>query len=531
MAILVLAVLGYLQPFHSIPWMSAVNSGIFLVLGLVLAAGCIVANRHTTVGYGWGEVCALSLIVLHGVSTYNQATQKSVLPTVLVLGITYLCVKLPLRQMQIGGALMLGVFVAGLVSALFGIGLWLGAAQQYEAYQVWMAHSAPGSPLISNLGQPNHAGTLFVWALAVAAFYAHQLENSLKPPLLLQAGQGVLLACALIIICAAVLTQSRTAMLNLALMLLVSLAFRKYFGVKAVRLVVVSAVMAVIMTMLLSDIKQLLFDAVPSAMFGGKLFGDNARSIAYTTFALALQAHWVTGYGIGGVTTAYLENLSAQSPLNSYFGAVHNLPLEILVCLGLPLGGGVLVLLSHLLTRAGKNVQSVKDGVLFFMVIAALVHAMLEYPLHYAYFLLPAAIFIKLLQPDYDGRTVRIAWYLLAMIWLALAALFYVVAESYFEVEYDLRQAKVQAALFGKPRPAANNYSNLIRELGALNIALRTDVTSDVSSAEMQAYDLVSHVYPTRQLIQNYTKILMAKGRECEAAIWRKRSSLLYGDD
>jgi O-antigen ligase len=530
LSVFLLAVLGYLQPFHSLPWTSAVNCALFMLLGLVLALGIIAASRHTVLAYSWPELVVVSLVVLQAVATFNPNNHKSIVLTALVLGITYLCIKLPLGKAHVGEVLTFAIFCAGLVSAIFGIGLWLGAAQQFTSYPMWMTPNLAAAPLKSSLAQPNHAGTLLVWALAVATLYAHQLDRSLKQPRLQQVGQGALLASALLIASAIVLTNSRTAILNLALLLVVAVVYRLHLGNKAVRLVLVSVAVAVLVALFLPDLKQWLFELEPGAVLGGKTLNDNPRRIVYTTFVHALQAHWLAGYGIGGVTTAYLEHLSARPPLHTYFGEVHNLPLEILVCLGVPLGLGVLALLVRALVRAGKNADNVRDGIWLFMVAAVLVHAMLEYPLHYAYFLLPAAIFVKLLQPEHVGRTIRVAWYWLALVWLGLAVLMYSLTSSYLAVEHDMRQARLEFGLLGKARPAKEDYTNAIRELEALNVAVRADIVAGVTPKELQAYQLALQVYPTQQLVKNYIRIAQAKGDKAEVELWTKRLALLYGD-
>jgi hypothetical protein len=83
---------------------------------------------------------------------------------------------------------------------------------------------------------------------------------------------------------------------------------------------------------------------------------------------------------------------------NAFFDHTHNLPLQLAVELGVPLAALVLALLSWALVRAvrravrdrgGGSVGPSRPAAAMLVLIG--LHSLLEYPLWYAYFLLPAA--------------------------------------------------------------------------------------------------------------------------------------------
>jgi hypothetical protein len=103
-----------------------------------------------------------------------------------------------------------------------------------------------------------------------------------------------------------------------------------------------------------------------------------------------------TGVGWGEFNFAWTLTPFPGRP-TAFFDHTHNLPLQLLVELGLPLGGLVLVLLAVALYQAFVRASRTEGatGVFarsaFVMVLLMTLHSQLEYPLWYAYFLLPTA--------------------------------------------------------------------------------------------------------------------------------------------
>ena len=81
----------------------------------------------------------------------------------------------------------------------------------------------------------------------------------------------------------------------------------------------------------------------------------------------------------------------------AFFDHTHNLPLQLAVELGLPLASVVLGLLAWGLwrglavARAASGSAGVMQRAAWMMVLLMVLHSQLEYPLWYAYFLLPTA--------------------------------------------------------------------------------------------------------------------------------------------
>ena len=113
------------------------------------------------------------------------------------------------------------------------------------------------------------------------------------------------------------------------------------------------------------------------------------------TLGLIRQQPW-TGVGFGEFNLAWTLTPFPGRPV-AFFDHTHNLPLQLAVELGLPLAGLVLGLLLAALWRAWRLGRSADEPVgvtlrsAWVMLLLIALHSQLEYPLWYAYFLLPAA--------------------------------------------------------------------------------------------------------------------------------------------
>ncbi len=111
-----------------------------------------------------------------------------------------------------------------------------------------------------------------------------------------------------------------------------------------------------------------------------------------------IKTHPWTGVGFGEFNFAWTLTEFPNRPA-AFFDHTHNLPLQFAVELGLPLAGVVLGLLGWAVVRAARNCllpanssdPAAPQRAAFVMVLLILMHSMLEYPLWYAYFLLPTA--------------------------------------------------------------------------------------------------------------------------------------------
>jgi O-antigen ligase len=316
-------------------------------------------------------------------------------------------------------ALAVGLLGAGLLSAVVAI---VQVFAPDLADSAWIAASATPGRAVGNLRQPNHLASLLLWAIIAAVWLAQAR--------LLRA--TVAAACVVLLVLGVVLSASRTGIVGAALLCVWGLVDRRLTRAARVLTIVVPLLYALGWAGMSAwaHLEDHAFAGETRLTTGGDL-SSSRFAIWSNTLALIRMVPW-TGVGFGEFNFAWSLTPFPDRPV-AFFDHTHNLLLHLLVELGLPLGALVLVLLLAALAAALRAAWR-DDGdppvtrAAVFMVLMIGVHSLLEYPLWYAYFLLPAAFAFGLAlgRPD-DPPRPRATWPAaaasLALMFGALAAL------------------------------------------------------------------------------------------------------------
>ncbi len=259
----------------------------------------------------------------------------------------------------------------------------------------WIATTTIPGRAIGNLRQPNHLSSVLLWA-CVAVVALLELRHLAR---------GLAAAALAALVFAVVMTASRTGLLSVGLLALWGLADRKL--ARSTRLLLLLA--PVIYGICWWGLSE--WAAATQSTFGGAQrlaetdISGSRFGIWANTLAL-IKAHPWAGVGFGEFNFAWTLTPFVGRP-TAFFDHTHNLPLHLAVELGLPLAALVLGLLLWALWDAAQvawrvlpNATSASHTDLAastaqrcagVMVLMIGLHSLLEYPLWYAYFLLPAA--------------------------------------------------------------------------------------------------------------------------------------------
>ena len=278
-----------------------------------------------------------------------------------------------------------GLAIAGVLSALIAV-VQVFAPDWPDGS--WIARPGVPGRAGANLRQPNHLSSLTLWALvAVIALFGAQRRRTVP----------VLVAYALLLL-AVVLTGSRTGILGTLMLAVWGLVDRRLPRASRALLVASPLVFGLLwagMSAWAHDTGH-LFGAEGHVSLGGS--GDISSSrFAIWSNALSMIARepWA-GVGYGEFNIAWTLSAFPDRP-TAFFDHTHNLPLQLLVELGIPLGTLVVALLLVALAQAGRRAWACRDGdalsrrAAFMVVLMIGLHSLLEYPLWYAHFLLPTA--------------------------------------------------------------------------------------------------------------------------------------------
>lgn len=295
--------------------------------------------------------------------------------------------------------------LAGAASALVAVAQ-VFATVPYESW--WIARSGLPGRAVGNLRQPNHLATLLLWALVGLVAWLELRRAAGRA----WAGEGVgvagsgpsdrarrgetaaVFALAAALVLALVLSGSRTGVVGLCLLAAWGLVDRG-LSRRTRGLLLATLPMYALAWWGMSwwaDAQGLTFGA-RQRLAESDVSGSRFR-IWSDTWAL-IQAHPWAGVGWGQFNFAWSLTPFPQRPV-AFFDHTHNLPLQWAVELGLPLAALLLGLVGWGLWRAwGHARQGGPAGVatrcaLMVLLLVGL-HSLLEYPLWYAHFLMPAA--------------------------------------------------------------------------------------------------------------------------------------------
>ena len=287
-------------------------------------------------------------------------------------------------------ALCLAMTIAGVASAIVGIVQVIAPAW---ADGDWIARTTVEGRAVGNLRQPNHLCSLLLWSI-VAVLWLGQARVRRR---------ALCAALAALMLFVVVLSGSRSGLLGALGLALWGLLDRRLLKPTRAVLLLAPAAFALFWLGLVA-----WADYSDHTFAGANRFGTD-RDISSSRFGIwantieLIKAHPWTGVGFGEFNFAWTLTEFPNRPV-AFFDHAHNLPLQFAVELGLPLAGLVLGLLGWAVVRAALNClhplyvsdPASPQRAAFAMVLLILMHSMLEYPLWYAYFLLPAASLLGL---------------------------------------------------------------------------------------------------------------------------------------
>lgn len=276
-----------------------------------------------------------------------------------------------------------GLVAAGLLSAIVAsIQVFAPNLQDGQ----WIARSGMPGRAVGNLRQPNHLSSLLLLAVIAAA--------GLTELRLLRLRHSASLTIFLTL--ANVLSASRTGVVGVVLLAGWGVLDRRLSRGARLLLIGTPAVYALAWAALT------LWAHTGGPAFGGelRLGGGAVSDISSSRFAIwrdtieLIRQQPGLGVGFGEFNLAWTLTRLPDRPL-AFFDHTHNLPLQLAVELGLPLAALVLGLLVVALVQGWRRAWRCDDGVArrvaFMILIMIGLHSQLEYPLWYAYFLLPTA--------------------------------------------------------------------------------------------------------------------------------------------
>jgi hypothetical protein len=390
--------------------------------GLVLKAAAPSENHPGLFLAGRPAVAALALLALGAAMPWGAGGQALSLVTAAVSVCLAAIVLVHAGQLAGGraDAVSLGsaFFLAWVITGLLNVGVAL--IQVFAPAWPdgdWIAHSAVAGRAVGNLRQPNHLSSLLLWAaialIGVVELWrlakVHRSDggpkrwSQTKAPFTTSVtdagGTAVRKAatwlCMALFIFAIVLTASRTGLVGVALLAVWGLADRRLSRGSRILLVATPVMYAIAWWGMAwwAQASEHTFGG-QQRLAEGDVSGSRFRIWADALHLIAL--HPWTGVGWGNFNFAW-SLTPFPNRHTAFFDHTHNLPLQLAVELGAPMALLICGLLLWALWQAWRRAlaaapaASAAGRCAVMMLVLIGLHSLLEYPLWYAYFLLPTA--------------------------------------------------------------------------------------------------------------------------------------------
>ncbi len=365
--------------------------GIFLVAGTAVPShwGRFRARGGSAIG-----AAAIALVV----AAFATALIAGLPWSLALSGAAFLLASALIAQVAIGqsgsaGAHVFRSFCIGITVAAFLSSL-IGLIQVFApslADGNFIARTYIDGRAVGNMRQPNHLSSLLLWAVVAAVWLG-------EARVLRRWGSTLL---AMLFIFVVVLTASRTGALSMLLLAAWGL-FDRRLSREARWLLALSPLLYAAFwygTGVWADSTHHVFGGETRFSTQGDV-SSSRLGIWANTLTLIRMHPWF-GVGWGEFNFAWTLTPFPGRPV-AFFDHTHNLILQFVVELGIPLALVVLGLLGYALWVAARAAlqpaaadaapgEALVKPAAFAMVVLILVHSMLEYPLWYAYYLLPAS--------------------------------------------------------------------------------------------------------------------------------------------
>jgi len=285
-----------------------------------------------------------------------------------------------------------------------------------------------------------------------------------------------------------------------------------------------------------------------------RVISSDIRIDMWKAFGQAILEHPWAGYGWGQVSAAQYA-VASSYPTAGLTQYTHNLFLDLLVWNGIPAGLMLIALVCYFWVRLFLVACSDKGFYCFAVYTALLIHALLEYPHAYAYFLLLGGCFlgfsfafpvdISCLRTarcqrlgawisavdSWFMREYRVPPYILALGLCIFAAFLAVSWRDYRVLEEDHRLLRFEVASIGKLKAEQKSPDVFFfDQLQGFIWVARTHQFDNLSGSEQQLIENVAKRYALPMPLYKLARLRIAQKKEDEALKVLEVIRELHGD-
>ncbi len=509
--------LSWLLPVHFPPW-STLPADAWMATLTLIGGIIFVVRARAHVEWHFLSCVAVGLVILPwlqwaaGLLPYvGQAWISSSY----LLGFSLALLVGAFWERASPGQLAHGLFFAIGLAAVASVGLqlfsWLRLADG-GALGLMALGQAGGRPA-ANLGQPNQLATFLVWGLMACLWgYLHR-----------RLGHASAAIVAIFLLLGLSLTQSRTGLLVVSCLLGIVWMYRHLWPSRRMSLVATGLYLGYLaFTPLLRWLYALLLLGQEGVQLRLQQSGES-RLQAWQLFVGALFERPVFGYGWTEVTAAQLTVAEKFPSLESIFSHSHNLFLDLLLWSGIPVGLTLIGTLVVWFWNRATLVRQPQEAVLLMLLFSLGVHALLEFPVEYAYFLVPAGLIMGILNVRLKARVIFMTsrWPLVGLLLAGVLALG-VTLRDYARVDESYGLLRLEQSLIGAGRSPLGGPPDvwLLTHLRDWIKLARTKPAKNMSPQALQELENAASAYPSLSSAYVLAKALALNGQPDKARSW-----------
>ncbi|WP_336027270.1 PglL family O-oligosaccharyltransferase [Acinetobacter pittii] len=419
---------AWLSPFHYSPWVmfssevSTFGAGLCVLTALLqqnikIPRAQILLLPFTLipiVQWGFGLVFDLSTALLSSfyllgfwfmvVAGYNLSLDQK-------------------KRDQIFSGFSLLVIITSLLTSLIAIFQWLNI----ESHLIYTLHLIGNRPY-GNFGQPNNMATFLIIGLLGCLYLYEKNKVTL----------WLLLPSALIILFTIALSQSRTSWIVFPFLFIYWIV--KQFG-KQKRFGVFQGFLwcagfFVMAGMILPFATNLIeawssTDVTEASSLIERASSGYLRFNIWSQMLLAIQQHPWLGYGWNQTSVAQMTVYHAF-PTGEWTTSAHNVLLDLIIWNGIPLGTVIITYFACWFIWLNQQAKNTISIIAIMMVCTVLIHAMLEFPQCYAYFLLTCGFLLGIVQAQTPVlKGIVLSKHLLRLTWVVGLLLIIAILRDY----------------------------------------------------------------------------------------------------
>ena len=411
------------------------------------------------------------------------------------------------------------LLASGTVTALMAICQWLN----WDEVIPGISRLVNARPY-ANFAQPNNMATFLLMSL-LACLYLNETKK-IKTAWLLSATFVMLTSLAL--------SQSRTSWVACCCVI-AYLIYQQYKGRVNIKWYSLGTLMAVFIGLIFlfpvlgAYLSQFSDTQIKSVDIARRATGDMSRIAIWQQMIHAVQYQPWFGYGWFQTGVAY-TTISEFNQGPVWVRSAHNFILDFILWNGVIIGVPFLMYLGYWAYQLQKNVNSIESIIGILMIGVFIVHAMLEFPQNYAYFLLPIGFIIGTLQAQKISNSDLVSPVIFSKFCFVLGVLLLVLIFRDYDVSStqlsDTKKYEKTPELYPVEKPI---YA--LDEFIYRTAFIKLDPEAKVSDQDLIRYGHIVLLYPTSYNIYKYAKLLAINGKEAEARHQLKMLKIIRNSD